>query len=80
MGLADFFLGEKCRYCGVRSVKSITTFHSDWGVYYCNSCHRFIIRGRVPRCGRCGGTMTTAGQNRYGVYVPKCPNCGHIYD
>lgn len=78
---ADTFLGPQCKYCGKRSLED----ESSKGLFpfeikYCRSCGRYQILGRIPRCYRCGTPQTDFTRNEYEVVLPKCPNCGYVWD
>ena len=75
---ADLFLGEKCKYCGERDLIDVKCLpqHNMKG---CKSCLRVGNYGQIPRCDVCGKPMTGTFENSYGVFLPKCPSCGHKY-
>ncbi|MBE6310469.1 MAG: hypothetical protein E7080_05375 [Bacteroidales bacterium] len=78
---SDLFLGDKCKFCGNRSLND-DLHHKTFSfqMRYCNSCKRLGIYGEIPRCYRCGTPQTSYGQNEYNVWLPKCPKCGYIWD
>ena len=82
--LGDVFLGPKCMYCGERSLKTISEFgyyeRTKVKIFRCSSCARTGVYNFIPRCSECGERQTSLGRNEYDVIVPKCPNCGHLWD
>lgn len=84
MGLfADLILGEKCKFCGSRSLENyIHMSHSQGTFYvkYCRTCERWGVYGTPPRCYVCGTPQTSLGTNEHDVVLPKCPKCGYLYD
>lgn len=81
---ADLLLGKECKYCGSRSLKKEGcegTLYDDGDIKmrWCESCHGVATYGCVPRCVGCGTPQTRAAQNEYGVWIPKCPKCGHMW-
>ena len=85
MGFLDFLLGDKCEYCGSRSLKVHNRFKTPRGefrILACESCRRVYLdkTGDIPKCWKCGTRQTLLGRNEYNVILPKCPNCGYVYD
>ncbi len=82
----DLFSGEKCEYCGRRSLEDYNTLSTSSGrtirLKWCRSCKLVSVdeSSHVPRCRRCGTRQTSTGKNEYGTIVPKCPKCGHLWD
>ena len=80
----DVLLGKQCKYCGSRSLRRDGcegTLYNDEEVKmrWCTSCHAVGTYGHIPRCVCCGTPQTRVAQNEYGVWMPKCPSCGHIW-
>ena len=89
--ISDLLLGPKCKYCGRHSLqnKNVRDEYGDVNyfchvdginVMYCESCQRVGSYGRIPRCHICGCSQTSIGKNKNGMWVPKCPKCGYLYD
>ncbi len=81
----DLILGEKCEYCGSRSVEDYNSFPDSRGTIrlkWCRSCKCVSVdeSGYVPRCYRCGTPQTFTGKNEYGTIVPQCPKCEYLWD
>lgn len=80
--LKDLLFGDPCENCGSHSLAKVSEFLESEGIYIreCRACGCISMYGRIPSCHRCGGKCTTIDQNRYGVWVPACPECGFIWD
>ncbi len=81
----DFLLGKKCEDCGRRSMEDYHSFQGAGGTIrlkWCRSCRTVTLdmEGYIPRCCRCGTRQTSLGKNECGTIVPKCPDCGHLWD
>lgn len=81
---ADVFLGPKCIFCGERSLRSFWEIglpgRTQIQLLYCSSCNRAGVYNFVPKCYLCGERQTIVGRNESDAPVPKCPNCGHLWD
>lgn len=82
---ADLILGDKCEYCGNRSVENCNSFSDSRGtlrIKRCRSCNNVSVdkNGYIPRCYKCGTRQTSTGRNENNVIVPRCPKCGYLWD
>lgn len=77
----DVIFGKQCEDCGRRTLEEYNVI-GDVHMLWCRSCHVVSVDPsyHVPRCHRCGTLQTGTGENHAGVILPKCPNCGHIWD
>lgn len=73
------FSSRECIICGSSDTYVMVDF-SEFKMVGCRSCQRFLPYGKIPICRRCGKPQTGATYNDAHCPVPKCPNCGKVWD
>ncbi len=69
----------KCRFCGGYDFKTASQF-GDCKLLACKKCWRVDVYYKAPICAVCGKVMRSTAYNHNDVAVPKCANCGHLWD
>lgn len=80
MGIfSRLFYSPECFVCGGSNFIKVAQY-GECQMLACKKCNKVLGYYKIPLCACCGKAMKGSTINSNGAYVPKCTNCGHIYD